>query len=86
MTADSRLIIPLDLPTTDEARAMVERLGDAVSFYKIGLELLASDGMALDRNQIERSPVRPWISTTSGPTPDCCTWKTRSFAAIRGMT
>ncbi|NQE62091.1 orotidine-5'-phosphate decarboxylase [Caulobacter sp. RHG1] len=47
MTADSRLIIPLDLPTTDEARAMVERLGDAVSFYKIGLELLASDGMAL---------------------------------------
>ena len=47
MTADPRLIVPLDLPTTDEARAMVERLGDAVSFYKIGLELLASDGMAL---------------------------------------
>lgn len=47
MTADPRLIVPLDLPTTDDARAMVERLGDAVSFYKIGLELLASDGMAL---------------------------------------
>lgn len=47
MTADSRLIVPLDLPSTDEARAMVERLGDAVSFYKVGLELLASDGMAL---------------------------------------
>ncbi|WP_184715554.1 orotidine-5'-phosphate decarboxylase [Caulobacter sp.] len=47
MTADPRLIIPLDLPTTDDARAMVERLGDTVSFYKIGLELLASDGMAL---------------------------------------
>ncbi|MET0295642.1 MAG: orotidine-5'-phosphate decarboxylase [Phenylobacterium sp.] len=47
MTADSRLIIPLDLPSTNEARAMVERLGDAVSFYKVGLELLASDGMAL---------------------------------------
>lgn len=50
MTADPRLIIPLDLPTTGEARAMVERLGDAVSFYKIGLELLASDGMALARD------------------------------------
>lgn len=49
MTADPRLIVPLDLPTTDEARDMVERLGDAVSFYKIGLELLASDGMALAR-------------------------------------
>ena len=47
MTADPRLIVPLDLPTTDEARDMVQRLGDAVSFYKIGLELLASDGMAL---------------------------------------
>lgn len=47
MTADPRLIVPLDLPTVDEARDMVERLGDAVSFYKIGLELLASDGMAL---------------------------------------
>lgn len=47
MTADPRLIVPLDLPTVDEARDMVERLGDAVSFYKIGLELLASGGMAL---------------------------------------
>ncbi|MFY8143119.1 MAG: orotidine-5'-phosphate decarboxylase [Caulobacter sp.] len=47
MTADPRLIVPLDLPTVDDARDMVERLGDAVSFYKIGLELLASDGMAL---------------------------------------
>nr|WP_295111209.1 orotidine-5'-phosphate decarboxylase [uncultured Caulobacter sp.] len=47
MTADARLIVPLDLPTTDDARRMVEQLGDAVSFYKIGLELLASDGMAL---------------------------------------
>jgi len=49
MTADPRLIVPLDLPTTDDARQLVERLGDAVSFYKIGLELLASDGMALAR-------------------------------------
>lgn len=49
MTADPRLIVPLDLPTVEEARDMVERLGDAVSFYKIGLELLASDGMTLAR-------------------------------------
>jgi orotidine-5'-phosphate decarboxylase len=46
MTADPRLIIPLDLPSVAEARAMVQRLDDAASFYKIGLELLASDGMA----------------------------------------
>jgi orotidine-5'-phosphate decarboxylase len=48
--ADPRLIVPLDLPTVDEARAMVEALGDAVSFYKVGLELFASDGMALARD------------------------------------
>jgi len=47
MTADPRLIVPLDLPTVDEARAMVERLGETVSFYKIGLELLATGGMGL---------------------------------------
>lgn len=50
MTADPRLIVPLDLPTVNEARDMVDRLGDAVGFYKIGLELLATDGMALARD------------------------------------
>lgn len=47
--ADPRLIVPLDLPTVAEARAMVARLGEAVGFYKVGLELFASDGMALAR-------------------------------------
>jgi len=47
--ADPRLIVPLDVPTVDEARAVVDRLGEAVSFYKVGLELLASDGMSLAR-------------------------------------
>ena len=45
--ADPRLIVPLDLPTADDARALVETLGDAISFYKVGLELFATDGMAL---------------------------------------
>jgi orotidine-5'-phosphate decarboxylase len=42
-----KLIVALDLPSYDEARALVDRLGDTVSFYKIGLELLFSDGLAL---------------------------------------
>lgn len=33
-----RLIFALDVPTIDEGRAWVERLGDAVTFYKLGLE------------------------------------------------
>lgn len=43
--ADPRLIVPLDLPTVAEARAIVDGLGDAVSFYKVGLELFATGGM-----------------------------------------
>ncbi|MDB5428141.1 MAG: orotidine 5-phosphate decarboxylase, partial [Phenylobacterium sp.] len=46
--ADPRLIVPLDVPTADEARAMVAALGEAVSFYKVGLELFATgEGMTL---------------------------------------
>ena len=34
-----RLIFALDVPSVDAARALVDTLGDAVRFYKIGLEL-----------------------------------------------
>ncbi|QXP90471.1 orotidine-5'-phosphate decarboxylase [Methylococcus capsulatus] len=37
-----RLIMALDLPDVSEAKTLVERLGDAVSFYKVGLELFMS--------------------------------------------
>jgi orotidine-5'-phosphate decarboxylase len=39
-----RLIVALDLPTPREARAMVEKLGDAARFYKLGLELFMAGG------------------------------------------
>ena len=52
--ADPRLIIPLDLPTVTEAEVMVERLGDSVSYYKIGLQLLATGGMGLARDLSRR--------------------------------
>lgn len=39
-----RLIVALDLPSADEAKALVQQLGDAVSFYKIGLELFMAGG------------------------------------------
>ena len=39
-----RLIFALDVADTDTARALVEQLGDAVSFYKLGLELCMSGG------------------------------------------
>jgi orotidine-5'-phosphate decarboxylase len=39
-----RLIVALDVSTPAEARALVERLGDAARFYKIGLELFMAGG------------------------------------------
>jgi len=47
LVADPRLIVPLDQPGPEEARALVAALGDRVCFYKVGLELFARGGMAL---------------------------------------
>jgi orotidine-5'-phosphate decarboxylase len=41
---DPRLIVGLDLPSLDAARAIVERLGAMVTSYKVGLTLLARPG------------------------------------------
>jgi orotidine-5'-phosphate decarboxylase len=41
-----RLIVALDLPSVEAARAAVARLGDAVSFYKIGYQLAYAGGLA----------------------------------------
>lgn len=41
---DPRLIVGLDLPSIEAARAMVDRIADGVVFYKIGLTLLARPG------------------------------------------
>ena len=47
---DERMICALDVPTTAEAAALVERVQDAVGFYKIGLQLFAAGGMDLARD------------------------------------
>ena len=41
---EARLIVALDVPRAADARALVERLGDAVRFYKVGLELFSAGG------------------------------------------
>jgi orotidine-5'-phosphate decarboxylase len=45
--ARDRLIVALDVESVDAARALVATLGDAVSFYKIGMELAYGGGLAL---------------------------------------
>ena len=45
--ADDRLIVPLDVPNLLQGQDLVRRLGDTVSFYKIGLGMLTGGGLAL---------------------------------------
>jgi orotidine-5'-phosphate decarboxylase len=42
-----RLIVALDLPSVEAAEAMIGRLGDAVTFYKIGYQLAYAGGLPL---------------------------------------
>src|ERR1700758_5824495 len=44
-----RLIVGLDLPSVEAAEAMVARLGDSVTFYKIGYQLAYAGGFSLVR-------------------------------------
>jgi orotidine-5'-phosphate decarboxylase len=44
-----RLIVALDVPNTGDAEAMITRLGDSVTFYKIGLQLIFAGGTELAR-------------------------------------
>lgn len=43
--ARDRLIVALDFPELAMARAMTARLGDAVTFYKVGMELVYGGGL-----------------------------------------
>lgn len=44
-----RLIVALDVPDLASAEAMVSRLGDTVTFYKVGMELTYSGGLSFVR-------------------------------------
>jgi orotidine-5'-phosphate decarboxylase len=48
-----RLIVALDLPGAAPAEAMIARLGDSVTFYKIGYQLAYAGGLSLVRQLTE---------------------------------
>ena len=49
MQHDDRLIVALDFPTLEQAKACVVELGDAVSYYKVGMELYYAVGSEIIR-------------------------------------
>ena len=48
------IIVALDVESADQARALVDRIGEAAGFYKVGLELYAAAGMDFVRELIAR--------------------------------
>ena len=52
-SARERLIVALDVDTLAEALRMVDRLGDDVSFYKVGLQLFMAGGLTIVKRIVE---------------------------------
>lgn len=50
----SQIIIPLDVPAVDEALALVDRLGESATFYKVGLELYTRGGPTVVEELLSR--------------------------------
>ena len=44
INSQDRLIFAMDVPEASQARILAEELGDAVTFYKLGLELMMTGG------------------------------------------
>lgn len=61
LRARERLIVALDESTGADALAWVDRLGDAVAFYKIGMELLASGDYFRVLDELARRDKRVFV-------------------------
>lgn len=78
--ADDRLIVALDVPDALAGLEMASRIGDAVSFYKIGLGMLTGGGLALAHELIGEHGKRVFLDMKLfdiGATVE---------AAVRGLT
>lgn len=76
-----RLIVALDLPTVDAAEAMVARLGDSVTFYKIGMELTYAGGLPLAEKLIA-SGKKVFIDLKLHDIPNTVERATRQIARL----
>jgi orotidine-5'-phosphate decarboxylase len=59
--ADDRLIVALDVPNAHAALEMTQQIGDAVNFYKIGLGMLTTGGLALANELIQEHGKRIFL-------------------------
>ena len=86
-----RLIFALDAPSGAEALAWVDRLGESVSFYKIGMELLASGDYFSVLDELARRDKKVFVdlkffdipATVAGVIRGLSRWPV-TFATIHG--
>ena len=58
---DDRLIVALDVPNAHAAHELTLQIGDAVGFYKIGLGMLTTGGLALANELIQEHGKRIFL-------------------------
>ena len=86
-----RLIFALDAPSGSEALAWVDRLGDSVDFYKIGMELLASGDYFTVLDELARREKKVFVdlkffdipATVAGVIRGLSRWPV-TFATVHG--
>lgn len=86
-----RLIFALDAPDREQALAWVDRLGDSVGFYKIGMELLASGDYFTVLDELARRDKKIFVdlkffdipATVAGVIRGLSRWPV-TFATIHG--
>jgi orotidine-5'-phosphate decarboxylase len=79
-----RLIVALDVSTVGEAEALVEKLGDSVTFYKVGLQLVFAGGLPF-AERLRRSGKRVFLDVKLLDIDNTIAGAVKSIAAM-GMT
>src|SRR5438034_7745276 len=74
-----RLIAALDVAGVEEAKALVQRLGDSVSFYKVGLELFMAEGFFAFIEWLARTGKKVFVDLKFFDIPETVR------AAVRGL-
>ena len=82
--ARDRLIVALDVRSVGEAEAMVVRLGDSVTFYKVGLQLVFAGGLTF-AERLGRSGKQVFLDVKLLDIDNTVAGAVQSIAAM-GMT
>jgi len=75
------IIVALDVPNAAEARAIVAACGDAIGFYKVGLELFTAEGPAIVR-ELVAAGKRVFVDLKMNDIPATVERAARSVASL----